>query len=84
MTGYIDLSDYLTPTIARTEFKNNDNSRALFNTLRELEPLILDVIKDVNKESDAQHYNILEDKLNNILSKLARIDNMNYRTEFLS
>ncbi len=84
MTWYIDLSDYLNPTIARTEFKNNNNSKALFNTLIDLEPLILDVIKDVNKESDAKHYHILEDKLNSVLSKLSKLDHMNYRTDILS
>ncbi len=83
MTGYIDLSDFLEPTIARNDFKNNDNSKALFFSLEELEPLILDVIKEVNKETDDQHYRILEDKLNQALSKLARIDSMNFRTQFL-
>ncbi|MBU1956551.1 ATP-binding protein, partial [Patescibacteria group bacterium] len=84
MTGFIDLSDYLEPTIARNDFKNNDKSKALFNTLEELEPLILEVIRDVNKETEAQHYQVLEDKLNQALSKLARIDAMNFRTEYLS
>jgi len=84
MTGYIDLSDYLEPTIARNDFKNNDKSKALFNTIKELEPLILEFIRDVNKETEAQHYQALEDKLNRALSKLAKIDAMNFRTEYLS
>jgi len=84
MTGFIDLSDYLEPTIARNDFKNNDKSKALFNTLEELEPLILGVIRDVNKETEVQHYQNLEDKLNQALSKLAKIDAMNFRTEYLS
>lgn len=84
MTGYIDLSDYLEPTIARNDFKNNDKSKALFNTLEELEPLILEVIRDVNRETEEQHYQVLEDKLNQALSKLAKMDAMNYRTEYLS
>ena len=84
VTGYIDLSDYLEPTIARSDFKNNPRSRALFNTLYEIEPLILEVIKDVNKNSEERHYQELEDRLNQALSKLARIDSMNYRTDYLS
>jgi len=84
VTGYIDLSDYLEPTIARNDFKNNTRSRALFNTLYEIEPLILEVIKDVNKNSEERHYQELEDRLNQALSKLARLDSMNYRTDYLS
>lgn len=84
VTGYIDLSDYLEPIIARNDFKNNPRSRALFNTLYEIEPLILEVIKDVNKNSEERHYQELEDRLNQALSKLARIDSMNYRTDYLS
>lgn len=84
VTGYIDLSDYLGPTIARNDFRNNERSRALFNTLYEIEPVILDVIKDVNKNSEERHYQELEDRLNQALSKLARIDSMNYRTDYLS
>ncbi len=84
MTGYIDLSDFLEPTIARNDFKSNDRSKALFNKLLELEPLILEVIRDVNKETETQHYQVLEDKLNKALSKLAKIDAMNFRKEYLS
>lgn len=84
VTGYIDLVDFLSPTIARTEFKNDTNSRALFNTLIDLEPAILEVVKKVNVQSEEKHYQQLEDRLNQVLSKLARIDLMNYRTEYLS
>lgn len=83
VTGYIDLSDFLEPTIARNDFKNNDRSNALFYTLKLFEPIILGVIKEVNEESDKQHYKILEDYLNKALSKLAKIDSMNFRTEYL-
>jgi len=84
VTGFIDLSDFLEPTIARNDFKSNTNTRALFNTLYELEPLILDVIKEVNKSSEEKHYQELENRLNQALSKLAKLDLMNYRTDYLS
>lgn len=84
VTGYIDLSAFLEPTIARNDFKNNDRSRALFSFLLELEPEILDVIKDVNKKSEERHYQELEDRLNQALSHLARVDAMNFRTDYLS
>ncbi|MFH1546421.1 MAG: hypothetical protein ABIE14_03525, partial [Patescibacteria group bacterium] len=84
MTGYIDLSDYLEPTIARNDFKNNDKSKALFDSLEELELLILEFVKDVNKESADKHYKKFEDKLNSIFSKLSKKLLLNYRTKFLS
>jgi hypothetical protein len=84
LTGYIDLSDFLEPTIARNDFRNTNNSTALFSMLKELEPLILDVIQNVNKESESKHYKTLENELNRVLSKLAKIDAMNFRTEHLS
>jgi len=83
VTGYIDLLDFLEPTIARNDFTHSEKSRALFNKLIEIEPLILDVVKDVNKTSEERHYQELEDRLNQALSKLARLDAMNYRTDIL-
>ena len=83
VTGYIDLLDFLEPTIARNDFTNSEKSKALFNKLIEIEPLILDVVKDVNKTSEERHYQELEDRLNQALSKLARLDAMNYRTDIL-
>lgn len=84
LTGYIDLGGFLEPTIARTDFKNTPNSKALFEKLIELEELILEFLKDINKKSDEKHYKELEDELNKALSKLARIDSMNYRTDLIS
>ena len=82
LTGYIDLGDFLSPTIARTDFALNPNSRALFNYLLQIEGEILEFIADVNKEQDHRHYNVLEDYLNKSLAKLAKLDLMNYRTEY--
>jgi len=84
LTGYVDLGGHLEPTIARNDFLNNPTSKAIFEKLMELEPLILEFIKDVNKQSDDKHYKELEDILNGALSKLSRVDSMNFRTEFAS
>ena len=84
ITGYIDLSGFLEPTIARNDFRNNNQSKALFSTLLDLEELISEVIKDVNKASEHKHYKSLEQYLNKELSKLAKIDALNFRTEHLS
>lgn len=83
VTGYIDLKDLLGPTIARTDFKNDKNSRALFAELAQLEDLILDYVKRANEQSDERHYQQLEDALNRALSRLARVDAMNFRTSYL-
>ena len=84
ITGYIDLNGFLEPTIARDDFRNNNESKALFSTLLELEQLISEVIKDVNKASEHRHYKSLEQYLNKELSKLAKIDALNFRTENIS
>ena len=84
VSGYIDLGDFLGPTIARNDFKNNAKSKAFFNKLIELEPLILDVVREVNKASEERHYRELEDRLNWALSHLAKLDSMKFRTDYLS
>jgi hypothetical protein len=84
ITGFIDLSDFLEPTIARNDFKNNNKSKALFYTLEKLESLISENLQDINKKTEAQHYQVLEDKLNQALSKLAKMDAMSFRTQYLS
>ncbi|OGQ47180.1 MAG: hypothetical protein A3I05_00720 [Deltaproteobacteria bacterium RIFCSPLOWO2_02_FULL_44_10] len=83
VTGYIDLKDFLGPTLARNDFKSDKNSRSLFQGLLELESLILDYVKRANAQTDEKHYQQLEDALNKALSKLARVDAMNFRTAFL-
>jgi len=83
VTGFIDLKDLLGPTIARNDFRNNNQSKALYNTLYELEEFILEFVKKANIKSEERHYQQLEDVLNKALSKLARIDSMNYRTDYV-
>jgi len=83
ITGYIDLNSLLGPTIARTDFKKSKDSRMVFQTLFDLEDLILEHVKRVNMETEERHYHQLEDVLNKALSKLARMDAMSYRTEYL-
>jgi hypothetical protein len=83
LTGFIDLHDFLGPTIARNDFANNQNSRALYQALYDLEDLIMDFVKQANTQSEERHYQQLEDVLNKALSKLARQDSMNYRTDYM-
>lgn len=88
LTGYINLGGFLSPTIARTDFSNSGNegikAKAVFAKLFELEELILEFLREENKNSDDKHYQNLEDFLNKTLSFLARTDNMNFRTQVIS
>jgi len=84
VTGYIDLGDLLGPTIARNDFKNDKNSKALFQELIAIEDIVSDYVKRANQHTEDRHYQQLEDVLNQALSKLARQDSMKYRTDYLA
>lgn len=84
LTGYIDVSHFLEPDISRTNFRNNTNSKALWDELIEIEEMILEFLADLNKRSETADYKKLEDILNKELSRLAKEDQMNFRTENLS
>lgn len=81
ITGFIDLIDNLEPDISRKDFKNTNERKGIYNILYELESLIIEEVDKINKKSEQSHYKSLEDKLNEALAKLARIDQMNYRKE---
>lgn len=85
VTGYVDLGSYLEPDISRNGFaaKHKERANDVFNFLISKEQDILDLIKEGNEESQERHYQKLEDILSQALSKLAKIDAMNYRTEYL-
>ncbi|MFP4461741.1 MAG: hypothetical protein ACLFQE_06050, partial [Thermotogota bacterium] len=74
ITGFIDAQDLLQPTLARDDFRNTDKTRAFFHFLKELEELLLEDIRKMNREAEERHYQALEVRLNQILSKLARKD----------
>jgi len=86
LTGYIDVGDLVSPTIARTDFRSDAKTKALFNYLLEIEGLVLDLIEKATKASVERHYQQLEDALNRALSRLARMDTiaMKYRTDIIS
>lgn len=85
VTGYVDLGSYLEPDISRNGFaaKHKDKANEVFDFLISKESDILNLIREGNEESQERHYQKLEDVLSQALSKLARIDSMNYRTEYL-
>jgi hypothetical protein len=86
ITGYVDLIDYIKPNISRLGFRpeSKEEIKALFDILISKEQQILDLIKDTNEETQEKHYQQLEDILSKALSKIARIDAMNFRTEYFT
>ena len=86
VTGYVDLGSYIEPDISRTGFsaKHKEKANFLFDFLVSKEQAVLDLIREGNEQSQEKHYQQLEDVLSKALSKLAKIDAMNFRTEFVS
>ena len=86
VTGYIDLGSYIEPDISRTGFaaKHKERANILYNFLISKESDILNLIREGNEESQEKHYQQLEDILSKALSKLAKLDSMNFRTEYVS
>jgi len=86
VTGYFDLSNYIEPDISRNAFaaKHKDRANNLFDILISKEPDILNLIIEGNEQTQEKHYQQLEDMLSKALSKLARLDSMNFRTELVS
>lgn len=86
VTGYVDLGSYLEPDISRTGFaaKNKDKANKIFDLLISKEPAILGLIREGNEQSQEKHYQQLEDILSKALSKLARLDSLNFRTEYVA
>lgn len=68
VTGYIDISDLLQPTISRMDFKNTKESKALFQTLLKIEP----EIKKFVEENIGILVNSRFEKLGKILSDALR------------
>jgi hypothetical protein len=85
ITGYIDLSYHIEPTAVRTDLKNDNKTRALFSYLEKtLEPKLIEKLDFIKKSNESKHYRSLENELNKVLSKLAKLDSLNYRTEIVS
>ncbi len=85
-TGYVDLGSYIEPDLSRTSFaaKQKDKENVIFDLLTSNEQEILGLIREGNEQSQERHYQQLEDILSQALSKLARFDSMNFRTEITS
>ena len=83
VTGYIDLGDFLEPTLARNDFRATNETHAVFAHLEELEPLLLTKIEEITQVSEDRHYQALEDRLNQALSELAKLDSMMHQVDIV-
>jgi len=81
VTGYIDLGDFLEPTLARNDFRASSETRAVYAHLFEIEEILLSKIDEITQVSEDRHYRALEDSLNQALSELAKLDNMLHRDD---
>lgn len=71
VTGFINLRQLLNPTIARTDYKNEETSRRIFGYIKNrLEPLLLQFIEDNTKKYSKNSFTELENKLNEALNKI--------------
>lgn len=85
ITGYIDLAYNIEPTLARTDLKNDNKTRALFNFLENsLEPKLADIMKFIKESNETKHYQSLENELNKALAELAKLDSLSFRTEIVT
>ena len=82
VTGYIDVGDILEPQLDRKDFVHNKEAKAVYKALIKLEPKLLEEINKITQETDIRNFKLLESRLNNILSKLAREDSIKYREDF--
>jgi hypothetical protein len=70
VTGYIDVTGVLTPVLTRRDFENNDNSKALYQTLLSMEDEILDYINSQSQKISTHSLEELETKINDALKDL--------------
>jgi hypothetical protein len=84
LTGYIDLGGNLEPTIARNDFKNNPESKAVFEALVNYESIVQAFLKDESEKTDDKQFKALEDVLNKVLNKFAKLDELKFRTTPIS
>jgi hypothetical protein len=72
ITGYIDVTGCLEPTIARNEFRDNRHKKALFNSLLNEELKIKSFVEESLKVNLNSKYKKLESILENTLNEVAK------------
>jgi len=83
LTGYIDVSGQLNPTIARDDFDRDKRRSSIYEEILKIEEEIYDYLQKINKESEDTNMNKFQDILSSALSTLAREDNLRFRTNLI-
>ena len=79
ITWYIDLWSSVEPILDRTDIKHCISTQTIFKWIIQVEEEINIFLEKINRQTSDKHYNHLSEFLEKTLSKLARIDRMNYR-----
>lgn len=83
LTGYIDVRGQLNPTIARDDFNRDNRRSSIYEEIMRIEEEIHDYLQEINKESESANMNKFQDILSSALSRLAREDNLRFRTNLI-
>jgi len=83
LTGYIEVNGVVEPTITRDKFVNTKRRRMLYSSIVELEDQINDALLEINKRSESSSMTKLESILSSALSRLAKLDSLRFRTQFI-
>jgi len=83
LTGYIEVNGVIEPTITRDKFVNTKRRRMMYSNIVELEDQINDALLEINKRSESSSMTKLESILSSALSRLAKLDSLRFRTQFI-
>lgn len=81
LTGYIEVAGLLNPTLPRDDFQRSINRQMVYDEILKIEDEINEILKDLNRRSEDATLSKLEDLLSQELAKLARLDNLRFRTQ---
>lgn len=81
LTGFIEVAGNLSPTLARDDFEQIGHRRHIYDEIVKLEDIINLALQDINKKSESDHFNKLENLLSEALSKLAAQDHLRFRNQ---
>lgn len=84
LTGFIEVFGHVDPTIARDDFKRTAARGMIYDALVEIEDEINQELSKINAKGHSAGFTKLQTALNNILAKLAKLDNLKFRPEFSS
>ena len=83
LTGYIDVKGELNPTIARDDFNRDSKRSSIYQEIIKIEEEIHDYLQEVNKDSESVNMSKFQDILSSALARLAREDNLRFRTTLI-